>query len=64
MKMNKVRIRKYTQTMRWGKKHPRCSLIASQFVPYHLPKSLDGIVSMLFYTLKKRQILTVFLGFL
>lgn len=40
--------------------HPRYSPIASQFVPYHLPKSLDGIVSMLFYTLKK----THFDGFL
>jgi len=53
MKMNKVRNRNHTQTMRWGNMHPRYSPIASQFVPYHLPKSLDGIVSMLFYTLKK-----------
>jgi hypothetical protein len=29
MKMNKVRVRKYIQTMRWGNMHPRCSLIAS-----------------------------------
>jgi hypothetical protein len=62
MKMNKVRNRNYTQTMRWGNMHPRYSPIASQFVPYHLPKSLDGIVSMLFYTLKK-HILMDFLGF-